>query len=53
VSSILGLTVAKHFLKLDALAHFPDEEIAAAARLWVTAGLPPEAQQQPAVERSR
>jgi AcrR family transcriptional regulator len=53
VSSILGLTVAKHFLKLDALTHVPDEEIAAAARPWVTAGLPPEAQQPPTVERSR
>jgi AcrR family transcriptional regulator len=53
VSSILGLTVAKHFLKLDALTHVPDEEIAAAARSWVTAGLPAEAQQQPTVERSR
>jgi AcrR family transcriptional regulator len=53
VSSILGLTVAKHFLKLDALTHFPDEEIAAAARPWVTAGLHPEAQQPPTVERSR
>jgi AcrR family transcriptional regulator len=44
VSSILGLTVAKHFLKLDALTRFPDEEIAAAARPWVTTGLPKEAQ---------
>jgi AcrR family transcriptional regulator len=53
VSSILGLTIAKHFLKLDALTRFPNEEIAAAARPWITAGLPEEAQPSPPVERSR
>jgi hypothetical protein len=53
VSSILGLTLAKHFLELDAFTHFPDEEIATAARSWVTDGLPVQARQPPIVEASR
>jgi AcrR family transcriptional regulator len=39
VSSILGLTISKHFLELDALTGIPDEQIAAAARPWITTGL--------------
>ncbi|MFI8006747.1 TetR family transcriptional regulator [Streptomyces sp. NPDC086010] len=38
VSSILGLTVARHFLKLDAFAEATDTDIARVARPWVTTG---------------
>jgi AcrR family transcriptional regulator len=41
VSSILGLTVARHFLKLDAFAGASDAEIARVARPWVTTGVDP------------
>jgi AcrR family transcriptional regulator len=41
VSSILGLTVARHFLKLDAFAGVSDAEIARVARPWVTTGVDP------------
>jgi AcrR family transcriptional regulator len=41
VSSILGLTIARHFLKLDAFAHAADADIARVARPWVTTGVDP------------
>jgi AcrR family transcriptional regulator len=41
VSSILGLTIARHFLKLDALASASDADIARVARPWVTTGVDP------------
>jgi AcrR family transcriptional regulator len=44
VSSILGLTIARHFLKLDALAGASDADIARVARPWVTTGVDPSAQ---------
>ncbi|WP_432834883.1 TetR family transcriptional regulator [Dactylosporangium sp. CA-092794] len=51
VSSILGLTIARHFLKLDAFVHASDAEIARVARPWVTTGVDPAAA-PPATERS-
>jgi AcrR family transcriptional regulator len=39
VSSILGLTIAKHFLALDALADVSDAQIEAVIRPWLTSGL--------------
>src|ERR1700712_5053898 len=36
VSGILGLTVARHFLKLRAFTDASDEEIAIVARPWIT-----------------
>jgi hypothetical protein len=39
VSSILGLTIARHFLKLDALTEISEEQIATTLRPWPTAGL--------------
>ncbi|MFS8200967.1 TetR family transcriptional regulator [Streptomyces sp. CWNU-52B] len=41
VSSILGLTVARHFLKLDAFAEASDADIARVARPWITTGVDP------------
>jgi AcrR family transcriptional regulator len=41
VSSILGLTIARHFLKLDALTSASDADIARVARPWITAGVDP------------
>ena len=41
VSSILGLTIARHFLKLDALTSASDADIARVARPWVTIGVDP------------
>ena len=41
VSSILGLTIARHFLKLDAFVSASDTDIARVARPWVTAGVDP------------
>jgi hypothetical protein len=41
VSNILGLTIARHFLKLDALARASDTDIARVARPWVTTGVDP------------
>jgi AcrR family transcriptional regulator len=40
VSSILGLTITRHFLKLDAFAAASDADITRVARPWVTTGLP-------------
>jgi AcrR family transcriptional regulator len=40
VSSILGLTVARHFLKLDALVEISEEQVATTLRPWLTAGEP-------------
>ena len=41
VSSILGLTIARHFLKLDALTSASDADITRVARPWVTTGVDP------------
>jgi AcrR family transcriptional regulator len=41
VSSILGLTVARHFLRLDAFSGASDADIARVARPWVTTGVEP------------
>jgi AcrR family transcriptional regulator len=46
VSSILGLTIARHFLKLDAFASASDADIARVARPWVTTGVDPAAQRE-------
>jgi AcrR family transcriptional regulator len=43
VSSILGLTIARHFLKLEALTNASDADIARVARPWVTTGVDPAA----------
>jgi AcrR family transcriptional regulator len=42
VSSILGLTIARHFLELDAFASAADADIARVARPWVTTGVDPD-----------
>ncbi len=47
VSSILGLTIAKHFLKLDALEAASDSDIEAAARPWVSTGIDPNPEWRP------
>jgi AcrR family transcriptional regulator len=39
VSSILGLTIARHFLKLDALTAISEEQIETTLRPWLTAAL--------------
>jgi len=39
VSSILGLTIARHFLELDALTDIPDSQIEETVRPWLTAAL--------------
>ena len=39
VSSILGLTVARHFLQLDAFTQASEADIARVARPWVTTGV--------------
>ncbi len=39
VSSILGLTIARHFLALDGLAEISDEQVETVLRPWVTAAL--------------
>ncbi|SEO64867.1 TetR/AcrR family transcriptional regulator [Amycolatopsis saalfeldensis] len=39
VSSILGLTIARHFLKLDALAEISEPQIETTVRPWLTAAL--------------
>jgi AcrR family transcriptional regulator len=44
VSSILGLTIARHFLKLDAFTAASDADIARVARPWVTTGVDADAQ---------
>jgi AcrR family transcriptional regulator len=41
VSSILGLTIARHFLKLDAFEHASDADITRVARPWATTGVGP------------
>ena len=45
VSSILGLTIARHFLKLDAFTSASDADIARVARPWVTTGVVPASEQ--------
>jgi hypothetical protein len=39
VSSILGLTIARHFLKLDALAEISEPQIERTVQPWLTAAL--------------
>jgi AcrR family transcriptional regulator len=39
VSSILGLTIARHFLKLDALTEISQEQIETTVRPWLIAAL--------------
>jgi AcrR family transcriptional regulator len=39
VSSILGLTIARHFLKLDALSTISEEQVETTLRPWLTAAL--------------
>jgi AcrR family transcriptional regulator len=39
VSSILGLTIARHFLHLDAFTSASDADIARVARPWITTGV--------------
>lgn len=41
VASILGLTVARHFLHLDALAEISDEQVRRVLHPWLTAALGP------------
>jgi AcrR family transcriptional regulator len=41
VSSILGLTIARHFLELDAFTDAADADIVRVARPWVTSGVDP------------
>jgi AcrR family transcriptional regulator len=41
VSSILGLTIARHFLKLEALAEISDEQMESVVRPWLKAALGP------------
>jgi AcrR family transcriptional regulator len=41
VSSILGLTIVRHFLKLDAFIQASDADIARVARPWVTTSVEP------------
>jgi hypothetical protein len=45
VSSILGLTIARHFLKLDAFTSSSDADIARVARPRVTTGVDPASEQ--------
>jgi AcrR family transcriptional regulator len=52
VSSILGLTIARHFLKLDALTSASDADIARVARPWVTTGVDPAEQHSQASART-
>ncbi len=42
VSSILGLTIARHFLELDAFTGASDADIARIARPWITTGVDPD-----------
>jgi AcrR family transcriptional regulator len=39
VTSILGLTIARHFLKLDALTEISEEQIETTLRPWLTTAL--------------
>ena len=39
VSSILGLTITRHFLELDALAEITEEQLERTVRPWLTAAL--------------
>ena len=39
VSSILGLTIARHFLGLDVLAELSEAQIETTVRPWLTAAL--------------
>jgi AcrR family transcriptional regulator len=44
VSSILGLTIARHFLQLDAFTEAAEADIARVARPWITTGVDAEAE---------
>jgi Tetracyclin repressor-like, C-terminal domain len=48
VSSILGLTIARHFLQLDAFTEASEADIARVARPWITTGVDANAQHPPA-----
>jgi hypothetical protein len=52
VSSILGLTIARHFLELDAFTGATDAEIARVARPWVTTGVDPTERHDPAAAQA-
>ena len=39
VSSILGLTIARHFLQLEALTEISEQQMETTVRPWLTAGL--------------
>lgn len=39
VSSILGLTIARHFLQLNAFTELADSELTQAAQAWISAGM--------------
>jgi AcrR family transcriptional regulator len=43
VSSILGVTIARHFLELDGLGEISDEQVQNTVRPWITAALGAEA----------
>lgn len=47
VSSILGLTIARHFLKLDALTEISEEQLETTLRPWLTAALGDDITQPP------
>jgi AcrR family transcriptional regulator len=53
VSSILGLTIARHFLKLDAFTTASEADIARVARPWVTTGVGDVGQPPPDPHASR
>ena len=48
VSSILGLTIARHFLTIDAFTSATDADIARVARPWITTGVDPGGPPSPA-----
>jgi AcrR family transcriptional regulator len=53
VSSILGLTIARHFLKLDALTEISEEQIETTIRPWLTAALGDNIAQPPSPDSGR
>jgi AcrR family transcriptional regulator len=53
VSSILGLTIARHFLKLDALTEISEEQIETTIRPWLTAALGDNITQAPSPDSGR
>jgi AcrR family transcriptional regulator len=53
VSSILGLTVARHFLELDALTDISAEQIERTVRPWLTAALGDDAPPPPHLDSGK